>query len=467
MHPMLRRALLFSVALAGILGSTDASAAQTTIPVRGDVEAIALAGDAVIVARQPIGRGFTLERIVPGAGVQTLLRLARSNDRTEAALAATAQGLALGVQTDANDGFSASRVYVGPPAGPLRDVAACAAGLLLPPVAVAGSQIAWREGGCGEPEGGPRAIGPVAIVIGGPDATTPLRRIAVGPDELPATIVLDGATGFTGVLRPSFFSVDSEVRRLGPSALGETLLIEQGRVVAPVGVLGSGEGVFLLGPLEGDDSGSATVCDTTLFVLTPGSSDRRKLSLGGCPIGSGYLSGATRVAGDRVYSLIAEPRRARSTAPSSVAFVSTRSDGGDARVFVRGTRRAPRGIAADAAGRVAWWQRRCAGGTEVVTDDGATPAAAKSTPSCSLTVLNRSARVRRGAITLRLRCPLGCSGQVIADTRLPRFLRSFSFARGTHSLRLSLSRGERRRQRLQLGFEIADGRSRTATIRLR
>lgn len=461
---MLRRTLLFSVALTGVIGSADASAARTTIPVRGNVNAIALAGDTLIVARQPQNRGFRLERITPGASTQTLLRLPPSSDEPEVALAASAQALAFSTQTDA-DGFSASHVYVGTPAGPLRDVGACVAGTVLPPVAVSGARVAWREGGCGEPAGRPRRVGPVAILIADPSPASPRRRVAVGPDALPASIVLNGETGFTGLLRPSFFSVNSDVRRLGADALGDTVAAEEGRVVAPVGVLSSGDGVFLLGALDEDGGGSGAGCETELFELSPGD-QRRTLSLGGCPLDDGFASATTRVAGDRVYSLVAKPRKAKSSAPSPVAFVSARGDGGGARVLVRGTYRPPRGIAVAESGRVAWWQRRCAGGMEIVTDNAA-PATTASTPSCRLKVLNRRARVRGGRIKLRLRCPSGCSGEVISETRLPRLLGSFSFGRGTHSLRLRLRPSERRLSRLRLGFDVLEGPARSTVIGLR
>ena len=464
---MLRPPLLISVALAVLLGSADASAARTTIPIRGNVAAIALAGDTLIVARQPRNRGFRLERITPGASARTLLRLPRSPNETEVALAASAQALAFSMQTDAEDGFSTSHVYVGSPAGPLRDVAACAAGIVLPPVAVSGARIAWREGGCGQPATGPRGVGPASILIGGPDPASPLRRVAVGPDALPASIVLNGETGFAGVLRPSFFSVDSEVRRLEASALGETLAAEEGRIVAPVGVLSSGDGVFLLGALDEDDGEVRASCDATVFVLPAGNIQRRTLPVGGCPIDSGLTGATSRVAGDRVLSLVVQRRSKKSKAPPPVALTSVRGDGADARVLARGTYRPPRAFAVAESGRLAWFQQGCAGGAEIVVDEGATPATASAIPSCTVKLLDRSARVRGGRITLRLRCPSGCSGSVIGATRLERLLGDFSFSRGTHRLRLRLTRSEGRRNRLRLNLEVREGPARSAVIRLR
>ncbi|MDQ3675484.1 MAG: hypothetical protein M3401_01565, partial [Actinomycetota bacterium] len=372
---MPRRALLLSLALAGVLGCTDASAARTTFAVRGDVTAIAFAGDALIVARQRTDGSLRLERWSPGAPAQTLLRLPRSGEDTTVSLAASAQALALGLQPDGGEDSDPSHVFVGPSAGPLREVAACKAGLLRPAVAVSGSRIAWPSGGCGEPVSHPSAFSPVAIVIGGADPAAPLRRIAVGPDALPMAIMLNGETGLVGLLRPSFFHpFNSEVRRLGVSVLGETVTRENGATVTPIGILPSGDTVFGLGGFEEEETeDSDEECSAGLFVLAPGSSRRRALSLGGCPIDEFQRSdGGARIAGERVYAIVAEAgTRRQATRPRPVALKTVRSDGRDLLVLARGTYRPPRGLATDAAGRVAWWQRGCTGGSEIVTDDGA------------------------------------------------------------------------------------------------
>ncbi len=471
---MPRRALLLSLALAGVLGCTDASAARTTFAVRGDVTAIAFAGDALIVARQRTDGSLRLERWSPGAPAQTLLRLPRSGEDTTVSLAASAQALALGLQPDGGEDSDPSHVFVGPSAGPLREVAACKAGLLRPAVAVSGSRIAWPSGGCGEPVSHPSAFSPVAIVIGGADPAAPLRRIAVGPDALPMAIMLNGETGLVGLLRPSFFHpFNSEVRRLGVSVLGETVARENGGTVAPIGVLPNGDTVFGRGGFEDDEDAEAErgPCDSSLFVLAPGSSQRRTLSLGDCPIDESFQrsEGGARVAGERVYAIVAEDvKRQEATRPRPVALKTVRSDGRDVLVLARGTYRPPRGLATDAAGRVAWWQRGCTGGSEIVTDDGAGPRSSTAIPACRVKVLNRSARVRGGRIMLRLQCPQGCSGEARVRTRRgTRLVRSFSFKPGTHRLSLRLTRRERRGKRLALSLQVAAGPSRAAVIRLR
>lgn len=467
---MLRRVLPVSVALAVLLPSASASAAQTKVPVGGDVQAIAFAGDALIVARQPQNGGLVLERLSPGAPAQMLLRLPRSRgeDDFDVMLAASPQAIALGIQLPGDS--DPSVVFVGPATGALRQVAACAAGLLVPPVAVAGVNVAWLEGGCGEPPREPRAASPASIVVAGPDASAPQRRVALGEDALAVAITLDGQTGLVGVARPSFFSFfRSEVRRLGTNELGETIARESARLVVPVGVLSNGESVLLRSALEegdGDESGSS--CDATLFVIASATGERRALPLGGCPEDEDFTSSTARVAGDRVYSLVTGRPTSNSRVPRAVAITSVRGDGGDARLLARGTHRPPLGIAAVDPGRVAWYQRRCVRGSEIVIDDGAVPASAPSIRSCVVRLLTRSARVRGGRITLRLRCPSGCSGQLIAATRRGEPAeRSFAFARGTHRLSLRLKPSQRRAKRLRVALEVANGPSRSATIRLR
>lgn len=55
---------------------------------------------------------------------------------------------------------------------------------------------------------------------------------------------------------PSFFVLDAEVRPFGPTH-GAAVVAEQGRAVAPVGILGGGMRVFVVFGVD-DESG----CDT-------------------------------------------------------------------------------------------------------------------------------------------------------------------------------------------------------------
>lgn len=471
---MLRRALLLAVALTGTLGCTQAWAAQTKIAVRGEIKAIALAGDALIVARQSPRSGISVERLKSGAPAQKLLRLPRlRDDDDEVRLAATAQGLAVSVYGDSSEGYGGSQVFVGSPAGPLRKVTGCAAGLLLTPVTVSGSRIAWAEGGCGQPATDPSEAGPVTIVIGSADPVAPQRRLAVAPESLPGEIVLNGQGGLVGLLRPSFFSYfKSEVRRLGVSQVEDLVVVESGRIVLPLGVLTNGDTVFSLGKLDDDDGDTMpTRCGPSSFVLAPGSSQRRALSLGGCPVDpeiSPTAGRAIRVAGDRVYALVEQHLR-KGRGPRPEAVRSVRGDGAFAHIHARGTYRPPRDLAVSPTGRVAWRQQRCAGrGSEIVIEDGAPPVGSTAIPSCRVKLLGRSARVRGRRITLKLSCPSGCSGQMIGRVRhRTRYLRPFSFERGTHRLRLRLTRRERRAKWLRLRIEVDLGPARRARIRLR
>lgn len=473
---MLRRVLLVAVALAGALGCTSASAAQTKLEVRGEVKAIAFAGDALIVARQPRRRGLRVERLMPGAAPRTLLRLPRLRDEDDqVAIAASPQGLAVSVHADGSEDYGGSQVFVGPPVGQLRAVAACASALLLPPVVVSGSRIAWSAGGCGEPASDPSAARAVSILIGSADAAAPRRRVAVAPESLPAAIVLADQGGMVGLLRPSFFSFfKSEVRRLGASQVGDLVVAESGRIVMPSGVLDNGDAVFSL--REVDEGGGASEsrrehCGSSLFVLAPGATRRRALSLGGCSAdgeASPAASTSTRVVGDRVYSLVEQARR-KGRGPAPVAVRSVRGDGAFARVHARGSYRPPLDFAVNQAGRVAWRQQRCAGrGSQIVIEDGAPPLGPTAIPSCRVKLLDHSARLRGHRITLRLSCPSGCSGQAFGHARhRTRYLRSFSFERGRHRLRLRLTRRLRRAKRLRLSLEVILGPSRSAVIRLR
>jgi hypothetical protein len=467
---MLRRAMLLSVALAGILGCTDAWAAPTTLTVPGDVLAMAFAGDSPIVARQQPDGSFRLERLTPGAGTQTLVRLPRPDGDPYVSLAASTRALALGVAADGDD--DGSHAFVGPPGGPLREVATCAVGLIQPLVAVDAARAAWTEGLCGDGHGVPQAVSPLTIVVGSANPATPTRRVPVGSEMLPTGMVLAGGTELVGLLRSSFFSyANSEVRRIGSSQLGATIVAQNGAIIAPVGALPNRDAVFVLSPVDASEEGESetTVCGTSLFVLTPGGTQRRTLSLGGCMDQDDLrqAGGGAHVTGDRVYALVARSE-ATGEAPAPRALTSVRGDGGDLRVHATGTYRFPQGFAVRDDGRVAWWQLGCTGDTEIVIDDGATPVNAFKIPPCRVQVPNRRARVRGGRATIGMKCPHGCAGAARAGTRLrSRFLRAFSFAAGTHRLRVRVNRRERRAKRLKLRLVVNEGPTRAVVIRLR
>lgn len=468
----LRRTVPLAVSLTVVLGCADALAARTTLTVRGDVAALALAGDAVIVARQRADRSLRLERLSPGAPAQTLLRLPRARRDQYVWLAASPQALAVSVGNEVDENTAASRVFAGRSTGPLREVAACADAFGVPPVSVFGSRVAWSDGACADGSKDPLVYSPVAFVVGDADPAVPPRRVPVGFEALAVAIVLTGDTGLVGVARPAFFSfVRGETRRLGLTSLGAPIAKQDGGIVTPVGVLSSGRVVLSRQRFEDDDSERrAGGCTVSLLVAASGGGQEQPLSFDGCPPGdeSSFPGLATQTAGDRVITLLQE-QDAEEGDGSPRSLTSVRGDGdggGGARVIARGRYRHPRGLAADASGRVAWWQPHCAGGAEIVIDDGAAGQPA-TISSCRLRLLNHSAHVSAGHITLRLRCPSGCSGRVRTASRTRRVVRSFAFERGTHRLRVRLTRRERRSGRLRLRFEVEAGASPLAGIRLR
>ena len=467
---MLRCALPLSVALTVLCGGEIALAARTTTPVAGDVRAVAFLGDALAIAHLPSRGGLTVERFVAGSPPQPLLGTTLRDADDQVQLAGSAEALAIGLQADADERFGPSRVFVGPPSGPVREVATCAAGLLAPPVAVSGARIAWREGGCGDPAAGPTAIVPASIVIGAADPAVAPARVALDPAVLPVSLVLAGAGGMVGALRPSFFALDSEVRSFSPLGVGATLLSERGGIASPVGGLADGTRVFALSRLDGGDGDRVAMCPNTLFTIAADAPERRALPTGGCPIDADVPTGpsSARIAADRVYARVSDLSRSGSVHPPRVSLVSVRGDGGDRRVHVSGSYRPPLGFAAEG-DRVAYWHRRCAdAATDVVLDGDAQSEGGAAIASCRASVLTRAARVLGGRIAVRLRCPSGCRGAASdAAGARPRRLREFAFAPGTHVLRLSLSRAMRRRARLRLELAVENGPARLAVIRLR
>lgn len=469
---MLRSALPLSVALAVLGGGEPAHAARTTTPVGGAVRAVALTGDALAIARTPPGGALMVERHVAGAAPTGLLGTSLRDEDDQVQLAGSGQALAVGLQPDSEEGFAASRVFAGPAAGPMRQVAACEAGLLAPPVAVLGARIAWRDGGCGDPSGRPAAVTPSAVVLGAADPALAPTRIALDPTVLAVSIALTATGGIVGALRPSFFAVDSEVRSFSLVAAGATLVSQRGGIAAPVGVLANGTRVFSLARLdvESDADDDSEPCPNSLFTIAPGASERRELPTGGCLIGADVPAGSAsaRVGTDRVYALVSAPTRA-STGPPQLSVVSVRADGGDRRVHASGSYRPPAGLAADG-NRLAFWHTRCTDAITdvVVVDNAEQDAGPAAIASCRASVLTSIARVRDGRTSVRVRCPAGCRGVAVDAQRDPaRRLRAFSFGPGTHALRLTLSKAIRRRGRLRLELAVENGPARLAVIRLR
>ena len=136
---MRRTPLTASVAaLALLLAGGQASAARVLTPVRGEVRALAFSGDAVIVARQAPGDALVVERLVAGEGRAQKDQRGHTGDEDAVSLAASADALAVGLNPE-SDEVAPSRVMVGAPLGPLREVATCDAGLIVRRTAIPGA----------------------------------------------------------------------------------------------------------------------------------------------------------------------------------------------------------------------------------------------------------------------------------------------------------------------------------------
>ena len=455
---MLRLASAVTVALLAIAGA-KAAAASTVIPVQGQIRALAIGDDAIVLARLPPRGGLVLERLATGSAAQTVFTTPSDDEDDLISLAASDEAIAFGLNQEPDDGFTAGKVMIGPARGPLREAARCAAGLLVSPVAVAGSRVAWREGGCGEPAADPKSVSPAAIAIGDADPAAAVRRVAIAPERLPVSLLLGaGDTGLVTILQPSFFGFDSEVRAFSPAGLGATLAADRAGLVTPVGLLADGTGVFLESGLEGE-------CDSTrLVTIAPGASTRRAVPIGGCLLAAPTFAPrdgtSPVVAGGRIVVLV-RTQTSGGLASDATSIVSVRPDGSDRRVLVKGGYRRPDGVAA-AGDRVAWWQPRCAGGQEIVVQQA--PEASVKLAACRAEILTRRARVRNGRIGVRLRCPAGCSGTLIGR-RLPP--PQFAFGAGTHRLSVRVALGRRRSATVRIHLEIVNGPSRSAAVNVR
>jgi len=468
---MRRAMLVLGLCAASLLFAQPAAAGvvSTSGPVRGEVLALAFSGDALVVARRPDRRAVRIELRRPGQPAKLLLVTAVKSSDANVTLAASPEVVAVGLGEDAGDESARSQVWVGPPVGPLRQVASCSRSFLVAAVAVDGPRAAWADGGCAGPARRPTEVGPASIALGSADPALAIRRVPIPRDALAGGLALRGEAGLAGVLRPTFFGGTTDVRPFGPDGLGEAREHEPLGFLLPVGLLADGTAALARTSFgdefdDGERSGPPR-CDADTVVLAPGATKRRKLESGGCLALDDGLPGevGATVAGERVVSRVRPVSTENRGSPSPVRITSVRPDGSDLRTIVSGTYRAPLGLAADGA-RVGWRQLRCAGGEELVVADGPAP----TIKACTLRVLTRRARVRAGGISLRVGCPRGCTGRVVDNTQCgPEGLRRFTLERGTSRLRVRVPRRSRRRGRVLLRFEVDGGPARTAVVRLR
>jgi len=470
---MRRSLLVLGLCAISLLLAQHAAAAvvSRSAPVRGNVLALAFAGDALVVARRPEGRAVRIELRRPGQPAKLVL-LTETDDRNAGVtLAASGEAVAVGVNENPEDSPARSRLWIGPPAGPLREVAGCTRAFLVPSAAVDGPRVAWTDGGCAAIPGRPLEVGPASVALGNVDPAVPVKRHPIPRDSVSIGIALRGDSGLTGILRPTFFGFTGDVRPFGPDGLGEARESEPGGSLVPVGLLADGTAALARAadPDSDDrdlDDRARPRCDADTVLLAPGATTRRTLQTGGCLVDDEPFGQVdTMVAGDRIVSLISpvaeesyDGRR-----PRPVAITSVRPEGDNLKTIVSGSYRGPRGLAADAA-RTGWWQRRCAGGEELVVADGSAP----TIRACTLRLLTRRARLRAGRISLRVRCPRGCTGRIVDDTQCgPEGLRRFALSPGTSRLRVRVPRRSRRRGRVLLRFAVDGGPARTAVVRLR
>lgn len=459
-HPL---ALVVCAAGALLADSAEAAVVSTSAPVRGDVLALAFSGDALVIARRPEGRAVRIELRRPGERAKLLLLTSAKDPDATVTLAASPEAVVFGLSEGEDVASARSRVWVGPPVGPLRVVATCSRGFLVPAVAVEGGRVAWADGGCA----GPTEIGPASVALAGVDPTVAVRRVPIPRDALAGGLVLRGDGGLVGVLQPTFFGVTTDVRPFRADGLGEVREREPAGFLLPVGLLADGTAALARTGLGGDSGGGeredAPLCNAETVVLAPGDTTRRALQSGGCLVVDADRPGdaGATVAGERIVSRIGSLDD--DDGPSAVAITSVRPDGTGLRTIVSGTYRKPLRLAA-AGARVGWSQLRCTGGQELVVADGPVPAL----KACTLRVVSRRARVRAGRATLRIRCPLGCTGVVVDDTQCgPERLRRFALASGTSRLRVRVPGRSRRRGRVLLRFAVDGGPVRTAVVPLR
>lgn len=491
--PVIVGALLACLLFAVLAPPASAASAVVVSDLQGEVEAFALSGDAVVVARRPPGRTLLIERYERDGRRSELLRTRMEGDDDEVRLAASPQGLAVALQEergsdDDEDLFGSSRVLVGPATGPLREVAACETALTPAAVGVQGTRVGWSEGGCGVPVDRPRGASEAGLALGGIDAAVPVRRLPVGEDRIPFALTLAGEGGVLGLLRPTLFAfIGSDLQRVGPDGLGPSFA-RTNDFTTPLGTFPGGATLLLREFGTFFDEDDTPACEGRLESLPPAGEAARPVSLGAClaepPGEDGTLSVGAEVepptvAGDRLAALTfvrtalqrsrSLERDAFSETEEPVTLVTARPDGGDRRVVARGGRYRRPDRLAGAPGRVAWRQPRCGGGTEIVAADPLAPGAeSKLIPSCRADLRTRTARVRGGAIRVRLACPRGCKGRVLDRTVCTgQRQRTFRLGPGVHSLRLPLSRAARRRGRALLQLRVESGPERIRSVRLR
>jgi hypothetical protein len=455
--------------------------------------AAAFSGDALVLARRTAADRMVVELRAPGRAPVVLAQTARRRFWRGAAVAASPQAVAVSLY--GGDGREdPGRVLVGPPAGPLREVARCASLVASPPVAVDGTRVAWAEGGC--ITGEPGSVGPSAIAIGDVDPAVSVLRAAAEGERVPIGLALGPGGAVAGLLRPAFVSeFAGELRRVEGEALGPVLAGRPAEAVEPFGVLPGGVTVATRSvPLDDffyERDESSRGCEIKLLAVAApeAGSGQRRLRLGRCPaaIGGEYSNRAAFfyvsptdaqsvavAAADRVVVRTFARRRPPDYEPlfdpatTAVELRSATAGGSDLRVIVRGSEhRGPQDLVGGS-GRVGWLQPRCVGGLQLRALDTAAPAGGpERIRDCRADLLTRRAKLRRGAIRVRIRCPRGCKGRLVDRSVCSgETSRQFRFGRGVHTVRLRLTRRARRVGHAVLRLRVESGAERRRTVRV-
>lgn len=476
------RAALLAVSALALAPGHAAAAPVTTGPIDGDVVALALAGDATVLVRQPDRGQARVEVRRAGAPVRVLATFPASSEGVSLAagpeaIAVSWVGRRTGDDYDEDIG-ARTQVLVGPLSGPLRPVAGCAAGFVPQAVAVDGSQVAWVDGGCAGPGRQRYEVGPSAIVRGDVDPAVPTSRLDLPADTLAGGLALNGADGVVSILRPTFFfSSTTDVQRFGPDGLEPKATRLSSAFAVPLGLRPDGTPALLQFANYDEEPLEDQLCPDVVGLLPTGATGIQSVGLGGCVAGDEYsdddsLPLPAAFAADRVTALVTEVDEDDLATDDEYYYertanlvTRTPAGGGTPEVLARTDFRGLSGVAADAT-RAAWTQVRCRGGAELVTTD--VPVGTQ--PRCTTRVGHRAAKVRGRAITLKITCARGCSGELGDDSRCygsGRGLGSFAFGPGTHRVRVRVRRETARSGRLLLAVAERGGKRYNRVVRFK
>ena len=223
------------------------------------------------------------------------------------------------------------------------------------------------RGGCGKPEMQPNSLTARRSRSAAPIAPLP-HPPADRPGGCPSRSSWGRATPARGTVLPSFFAVDSDLRPFSPAGVGATVASERARLLSPVGSWRQHRRLRV-----GRDATTRGRATPRSCSRSPGASEPRPVAFGGCLVPAATRPARTAArwppaTGSRRSSAAAAPP-ARTAGPRPSSAWARRRRPARAR---HGTYRRPRGVAA-AGDRVAWWQPACAGGREIVVQQGAEP----------------------------------------------------------------------------------------------